>query len=465
MASKIFISYRRDDSAGHAGRLHDRLVHEFGRDVLFMDVDAIPLGKNFVKVLGDEVGKCDVLLAVIGPGWIDARDEHGNRRLNNPQDVVRIEVGTALKRDIRVIPIFLDGTAAPKADQLPDDLKELAFRNGLGVRHASFQSDVEKLVRALKPETPQPPSPRLPTKPPSQKAIKIQFGRPPKPRLIVPGGGSEAVDRFRDASDTPEMLVVPAGSFVMGRLRNSQRIFFERPFAIGRFTVTNQEWLSAYNAGGVDRKLFELNDEELMHPVTRISWHDAKQYVEWLSQITSYEYRLPSEAEWEYAARAGSDTHFWWGDAITAAQANYDGSEYREFNEADMESISDAQEESAHSDDAGDEVVEDDEQGVPEDYTTITTVPVDTYHPNPWGLYQVHGNVWEWCADVWHESIEGAPADGTPWAQRQHRKGRKVVRGGSWACSASSLSSTGRWRYRATYLGQRDIGFRVARTI
>lgn len=79
MVAKVFISYRRDDSAGHAGRVHDRLEREFGRDLLFMDVDAIPLGANFVKVLADEVAKCDVLLAIIGPGWLDARDEAGNR--------------------------------------------------------------------------------------------------------------------------------------------------------------------------------------------------------------------------------------------------------------------------------------------------------------------------------------------------------------------------------------------------
>jgi hypothetical protein len=103
MAAKIFISYRRDDSAGHAGRVHDRLEREFGRDLLFMDVDAIPFGVNFVKVLEEEVAKCDELLAIIGPGWLDARDEDGNRRLENPHDYIRIEIAAALKRDIPVI--------------------------------------------------------------------------------------------------------------------------------------------------------------------------------------------------------------------------------------------------------------------------------------------------------------------------------------------------------------------------
>ena len=150
MTAKVFICYRRDDSAGHAGRVQDRLEREFGRDLLFMDVDAIPLGVNFSKVLREEVAKCGVLLAVIGPNWLDARDKNGNRRLDDPNDFVHIEIAAALQRDIPVIPILLDGARIPKADQLPKDLEELALRNGLDVRHASFHNDMEKLIRGLK---------------------------------------------------------------------------------------------------------------------------------------------------------------------------------------------------------------------------------------------------------------------------------------------------------------------------
>ncbi len=147
---KFFISYRRDDSAGHAGRVHDRLEREFGRDLLFMDVDAIPLGADFLKTISDEVAKCDVLLAVIGPGWVDARDDEGKRRLNNKKDFVRVEIATALKRDIPVIPILLEGTPVPKVGQLPQDLKGLVTRNAIGVRHASFRSDMDRLISFLR---------------------------------------------------------------------------------------------------------------------------------------------------------------------------------------------------------------------------------------------------------------------------------------------------------------------------
>lgn len=173
MVERIFISYRREDSAGHAGRVFDRLKGDFGGDVLFMDVDAIPLGANFVRVLREEVGRCSVLLAIIGPGWLDARDGEGERRLENPNDFVRVEIATALQRDIPVIPILLEGARIPKAQSLPEDLQELAQRNGLDVRHASFHGDMDRLVRGLKAASapkpvPQPivaPVPSPPAKP------------------------------------------------------------------------------------------------------------------------------------------------------------------------------------------------------------------------------------------------------------------------------------------------------------
>jgi hypothetical protein len=170
MTGKVFISYRRGDSAGHAGRVHDRLQLEFGRDLLFMDVDAVPLGVNFIKILREGVAECDALLAVIGPNWLDLPDKEGNRRLDDPHDYVRIEIAAALQRDIPVIPVLLDGAEMPRVDQLPKDIAELALRNGLYVRHASFHSDVDRLIEGLKGPLGQldaPPAPiarRSPTK-------------------------------------------------------------------------------------------------------------------------------------------------------------------------------------------------------------------------------------------------------------------------------------------------------------
>jgi ATP-dependent Clp protease ATP-binding subunit ClpA len=149
-SGRIFISYRRDDVAGHAGRIHDRLTSEFGTDLVFIDVDSISFGSDFVKVLDDMVGQCEVLVAVIGPNWLDAKDAHGNRRIDDPKDFVRIEVAAALHRNIAIIPILLPNTTMPRADQLPSDLEGLTRRQALEVRHVSFKNDMDRLVRILK---------------------------------------------------------------------------------------------------------------------------------------------------------------------------------------------------------------------------------------------------------------------------------------------------------------------------
>jgi hypothetical protein len=150
MNPRVFLSYRREDSAAYAGRIEDRLRRALGRDRLFMDVDNVPLGVNFARLLRDEVARCDVLLVVIGRNWLGARGDDGKRRLDNPDDFVRIEIATALRRNIPVIPILLEGATVPKAQELPEELKDLTVSNALDLRHTSFHTDINKLIRSLK---------------------------------------------------------------------------------------------------------------------------------------------------------------------------------------------------------------------------------------------------------------------------------------------------------------------------
>ena len=150
MAGKIFINYRREDSIGTAGRLHDRLAQSFGRDKLFMDVDHIPAGVDFVKHLDSQVAECDVFLAIIGPNWLKAKNERGRRRLDDPEDFVTIEIAAALARDIRVIPVLVDGARIPRADKLPDTIKPLVRRNAVEVRNAQFGRDAESLIERVR---------------------------------------------------------------------------------------------------------------------------------------------------------------------------------------------------------------------------------------------------------------------------------------------------------------------------
>src|SRR6516162_4306216 len=150
MAGKIFINYRRDDSISTAGRLHDRLAQTFGRNNLFMDVDHIPAGVDFVEYLHGQVAACRVFLAVIGPNWLDAKDDSGRRRFDNPDDFVTIEIAAALARNIRVIPVLVDGARTPKADKLPDSVKPLVRRNAVEVRNAHFGRDAEALANKVR---------------------------------------------------------------------------------------------------------------------------------------------------------------------------------------------------------------------------------------------------------------------------------------------------------------------------
>ncbi len=147
----IFISYRREDAEGHAGRLFEDLVQRFGASSVFMDVADIEPGRDFRRVIEQQVASCGVLLAVIGKSWLDVTDAQGRRRLDDPVDFVCLETTTALKRDIPVIPVLVHGASMPRADQLPDALKDLAYRNSVELTHARWSSDVQLLIRALMP--------------------------------------------------------------------------------------------------------------------------------------------------------------------------------------------------------------------------------------------------------------------------------------------------------------------------
>src|SRR5262245_7192046 len=147
----IFISYRREDAEGQAGRLFDDLSREFGEKSAFMDVAGIEAGRDFRRVIDSHVASCGVLLAVIGKGWIDAKDESDRRRLDDPMDFVRLETASALKRDIPVIPVLVQGARMPRAEQLPADLADLAYRNAVELTHARWDSDVQLLIKALRP--------------------------------------------------------------------------------------------------------------------------------------------------------------------------------------------------------------------------------------------------------------------------------------------------------------------------
>ncbi len=149
MPGGVFISYRREDSGGFAGRIYDRLTKSLGHDNVFFDVDSIAPGVDFVDTLNDRLGRCDALVAVIGRSWLSLADTDNHRRLDDPNDYVRLEIEAALQRSIRVIPVLVDGATLPKSGDLPETLAKLTRRQAIEISLARFDSDVERLVEAL----------------------------------------------------------------------------------------------------------------------------------------------------------------------------------------------------------------------------------------------------------------------------------------------------------------------------
>ena len=205
-----------------------------------------------------------------------------------------------------------------------------------------------------------------------------------------------------------------------------------RPFAVGKFAVTFSEWDACTADGGCGRYTPEDRGwGRGSQPVINVSWLDAKAYVAWLSKKTGKDYRLLSEAEREYAARAGTKTPFWWGASITPGEANYCG---------DRDPYTGG--------------------GQKGEYRG-KTLPVGSLQANPWGLFQVHGNVSEWVEDCWHNNYDGAPQDGSAWTAGGCSS--RVLRGGAWSSSPSFLRAASRTGVSSQRTGY--LGFRVARTL
>ena len=173
----IFISYRREDTEGHAGRLFRDLAERFGKELVFMDVTGIEPGRDFRRVIEQQVASCGVLLALIGKDWLTVADAEGRRRLDDPLDFVRLETASALKRDIPVVPVLVHGARIPRPEQLPEDLRELAYRNSVELTHARWESDVQVMIKALLPYVDAPPG-GLPIAPPSPPSLPSERSKP-----------------------------------------------------------------------------------------------------------------------------------------------------------------------------------------------------------------------------------------------------------------------------------------------
>ncbi|MBC8263118.1 SUMF1/EgtB/PvdO family nonheme iron enzyme [Acidovorax sp.] len=292
--SRIFISYRRADSAGYAGRLHDRLSQRFGQGQIFMDINTIEPGLDFVEVIEEAVGSCDVLIVLIGREWLTITDATGRRRLDNPQDFVRLEVATALDRNIRVIPALVGGSTMPHLADLPNALKKLARRNALEISDTRFHHDVDRLIETL------------------EKVLDVPESPPSTPEVRRREEAVPALQSFE-----PEMILIPAGEFLMGSDPNvdkdardheqPQHTLYLPDYHLAKTPVTNAQYAAFVQATGHRQperwKSGTPPGGKGYHPVVNVSWHDAIAYCHWLAGVTGKSYYLPSEAEWEKGAR------------------------------------------------------------------------------------------------------------------------------------------------------------------
>jgi formylglycine-generating enzyme required for sulfatase activity len=278
------------------------------------------------------------------------------------------------------------------------------------------------------------PYKRLSAQPAPAQAVPVQSGSNGV-ALLSPERALKPKDTFKDCDKCPEMVVVPAGSFTMGSPASEpgrdvdegplHNVSIAKPFAIARFSTTFDEWDACVADGGCDEhRPGDQGWKRGPMPVINVSWADATAYVAWLSRKAGKPYRLLTEAEWEYAARGGSTTAYYWGDEIGNGNANCNGCGSQWDNEQ--------------------------------------TSPVGSFAANAFGLFDMAGNVWQWVQDCYHGNYGGAPADGSAWGSEDCKN--HVIRGGSWFSFPQLLRSAGRYWSPENSWGNL-LGFRVGRTI
>ncbi|WLI91856.1 formylglycine-generating enzyme family protein [Massilia sp. R2A-15] len=280
--------------------------------------------------------------------------------------------------------------------------------------------------------TPAPSKPAVAVVKPPASAVKppVTAVKPP-PVVAAPAPASsppaKAGSEITDCPTCPVLVAVPAGSFTMGSNSSdpsekpAHSVTIAAPFAIGKYEVTVAQW-NACAAANACPQLAQASNSVAAAPLRDVSWDDAQVYVKWLATTTGKAYRLPTEAEWEYAARGGTSTRYWWGEQMAVGKANCK------------------------------------DCGPP--WQADAPAKAGSFAPNPWGLYDMNGSVWEWVADCWHNTFKDAPADGRAWDSANCSV--RVIRGGSWREGASYMLSTSRFKYDASVRHTQN-GFRVAR--
>ncbi len=417
-----------------------RIGHDFA---IFQDRTDIRWGQHWPSRLAEGLAGSRFLIPVLSPSFFTS-----DACQQELAQFLELERATG-RRDL-ILPLYLLPTSlvddpAKRADHpLATVLAERQYRDWRPLRHQPFTSrdvrqTLDELAADIVAAMTRSASAAIsapPLAPAPQRVSLDPLALSLPPRGCTPG----TIFRDFDAPWCPEMVVIPAGSFVMGapaseegsedEERPEHRVRFAAPFALGRFPVSFDEFDEFCDEMGRAKPTDEGWGRG-RRPAINVSCEDAKAYLAWLSSRTNQAYRLPSEAEWEYVCRGGTTTPFWTGATITTDQANFDGN---------------------HLYGSG-------RKGIFRHHTTR----VSSFPENPFGLFDMHGNVWEWCADDWHGSYSRAPSDGSPWLAGGDPE-RAVLRGGSWSNNPRRCRSA--FRFRLARDSRFDtVGFRAARPL
>jgi formylglycine-generating enzyme required for sulfatase activity len=521
MTGKIFINYRRGEDSGFAQALFAHLVQGFPREQLFMDVDSIEPGLDFVRVLNDQVAKCDILISMVGKNWTDAREENGARRLDNPDDFVRVEIEAALQQDKRVIPVLIGQAQMPRADQLPDTLKPFARRNAIRLTHERFGSDTQVLITAL------------------QRALNAEDTRSAQiedaaARRRAETGTHREVEEARQRREQPEAkrraeeetrgaLGSPARRAL---LRLSRRVplaasvifvaalaaisvwLFRTPGpgAVSALSSQQERALQpkdsfkecthcpqmivvpagSFTMGSPTMQPGRRADEGPQHEVTIASLFAVSTYAvtrdEFAAFVADTGYDTgskciisltPSGSEkesysWRNAGFEQTGSHpavcVSWSDAQRYVDwlSKKTGKSYHLLSESQWEYAARAASTTTYY--WGEVVGKNNANcsGCGSQWDNNGTSPVGSFKPNAFGLYDMAGNVWSWTEDCHHNGYAGAPADGSAWTSGDCSS--RDLRGGSWNWNPIGLRSANRLGLDA---GRRayDLGFRIGRAL
>lgn len=371
---RLFISYRRDDSSGYVNHLYELLCEHFSPEDIFRDVRAIQPGEDFVEVIETAVAECEVLLVMIGKQWLNIVDRSGKRRLDNPHDFVRIEIATALARNIPVIPLLVGRAGMPSANDLPDDLQKLARRNALELSDKNFKQDVEELVTVVKRflDGTSLVIPRAASFPENEPPLKkLPVGNPLLPYML----------RVEDILPQPfRWCQIPMGKVKLeagGYVPRGGKVFGVQPFSIAKYPITNAQFQKfvdsddGYNdvrcwAYSEEAKLWRQSNsqgstafEGNNRPRTNVCWFEAVAFCQWLSIRTGLVISLPTEQQWQFAAQGNEQNEYPWGNKFDENRCNTTQN------------------------------------------LIFRTTPVTQYESkgdSVFGVVDMSGNVWEWCA-------------------------------------------------------------------